>query len=130
MAAPGPPASEPKTTPGPTELVSGLYVAGGPHRFVSVPDCSKIAGIPGAGTITVRNPQELGAPKNELGPLVATQTVSRGQLAQIHLQPGTYAVQGTFGDAVVNGVHPVSMPITVTIAAGRTVRADVVLPIR
>jgi hypothetical protein len=129
MAEPGPPRGEPKVTRGQTALVSGLYLAGGPLRFRSVPDCSKIVGTPGAGTVTVRDPQQTGAPANGAGALVATQTVAGGHLARIPLAPGTYTVQGTFGDAIRNGEHAVSVPITVTIPAGHTVRADVALSI-
>jgi len=129
MGAPGPPSGEPKVTVGPTELVSGLYLVGGPHRFVSVRDCSKIAGTPGAGTITVRDPHKLSAPTNGAGALVATQIVPGGQLARIPLPPGTYTVQGTFGDAIQNGEHPVSRLVTVTIPARHTVRLDTVLSI-
>jgi hypothetical protein len=119
-ADPGPPRGEPFVTPGPTELISGLYLAGGPHRFRSAPRCDSIAGTPGPGTIAVTNPAT--------GETV-TITVTRGHLAMIRLPAGTYSVVGTFAGAVRNGQHIRSFPKTVTIPAGRTVRQDAVVNI-
>lgn len=128
MGAPGPPRGDPKVTPGPTELITGLYLAGGPHRFVSVPDCEAIAGTPGPGIITVRSGSGL-ARTDGAGALVATVTVAAGHLATIPLAPGTYTVTGMFGNATINEKPAESIPGTVTIPAGHTVRADVVLSI-
>jgi hypothetical protein len=61
--------------------------------------------------------------------VVATESVEQGELAHLTLAPGTYAVQGVFGEATINGNHGESQPLTVKIPAGDTVRADVVLPI-
>ncbi len=125
MAAAGPPGGEPKLTPGPTELISGLYLAGGPLLLASAPHCRAIVGTPGAGTITVR---DLAPPAGD-GAVVASESVQQGQLAQLMLAPGTYTVQGIFGEATINSMRGESQPLTVKIPAGETVRADVVLPV-
>jgi hypothetical protein len=118
-AAAGPGISEPLLTAGPTELISGLYIVGGPLRLWSEPRCTPHPGEPGAGTVTVRNPAN--------GSIVASETVTRGHLATIPLAPGTYTIQGTFASATVNGQPGESLPTTVEIQAGKTVRQDVFL---
>jgi hypothetical protein len=112
-ADPGPSLREPLVTAGPTELLSGIYLDGGP--LVSSPRCRK--GVPSAGTITVA---ESGS-----GRVVASQTVASGQLASIALAPGTYLLTGTFGDAAANN-RPIAPPQSVTIPAGHSVREDVI----
>jgi hypothetical protein len=113
----GPPAGEPVRKPGPTELVSGLYLDGGPHRFRSASHCASLSGTPGAGTITVTDPTS--------GAIVATETVAEGQLAKIRLPAGTYTIIGTFANASSDDQHIQSRPQTVTIRSGQTVRQDV-----
>jgi hypothetical protein len=113
MAAPGPPAGEPFVTAGPTELVSGLYIAGGPLAIFPG-RCRQ--GMPGAGTIAVIDPAS--------GATVASAGVAKGHLARIPLAPGTYTIDGTFADATINGV-PMTSSRSVTIPAGSTVRQDV-----
>jgi hypothetical protein len=117
----GPPAGEPFLSRGPTELVSGLYLDGGPHRFRSAPRCESLSGTPGAGSITVTD--------LATGATSAAQTVSAGQLATIPLPAGTYSVTGLFGNAVINGEQARSFPRTVKIPPGTTVRQDVVLSV-
>jgi hypothetical protein len=117
--AEGPGISEPSITTGPTELISGLYVVGGPLRRWSEPRCTPRPGEPGAGTVTVRDPAN--------GMVVASQTVTRGHLATIPLAPGTYSIQGTFGNATINEHPGESFPTTVQILPGQTVRQDVFL---
>lgn len=117
-AAHGPPGGEPVVTPGPTELVSGLYLDGGPHRFWSEPRCGARGGTPGAGTITVRNAAS--------AVVVATQSVTEGKLARIPLAPGMYAITGRFSNAIRNGQPIETRPRIVTISRGETVRQDVV----
>jgi hypothetical protein len=119
-AAPGPPLGEPFVSAGPTELISGLYLAGGPHRFRSARRCDSIAGTPGAGTIAVTN--------TRTGETV-TSTVAQGHLTTIRLPAGTYTLVGTFANAISNGQQMQSFPKTVTIPAGRTVRQDAVVNI-
>lgn len=118
----GGPPHEPILKPGPTELVAGLYLVGGPHRFSSAPNCEGIEGTPGEGTITVSNPTT--------GSVVAAQTIARGHLAMIPLSAGTYSVTGLFADASINSVHPTSLPESVVITSGTTVRQDVYLNIK
>jgi hypothetical protein len=120
MAAnsPGPPPHEPFIRRGPTELVSGLFLTGGPVFFYSAPHCSSVAGTPSAGTITVTN--------RASGARVAKQTVAEGQLAHFHLGPGSYTITGVFSDAYANGVPLTTPPQTVEIPRGDTVRQDVV----
>jgi PASTA domain len=113
-ADPGPSLQEPLVTAGPTELISGLYLDGGPLR--RSPNCRK--GVPSPGTIAVA---EAGS-----GRVVATQTVTSGHLATIALAPGAYLLTGTFADATVND-NPLQPPAqSVTISAGRSVREDVI----
>lgn len=119
--AEGPGIREPRVAAGPTELISGLYVVGGPLRQWSEPRCTPRPGKPGAGTITVRDPVD--------GAIVASQTVTSGQLATIPLTPGTYTIQGTFGDATANEQPAQSFPTTIDIEAGKTVRQDVFLDV-
>src|ERR1019366_3018350 len=114
MGAPGPPAGGPFVTVGPTELVSGLYIAGGPFE-VFPGRCRH--GFPGAGVIAVLDPAS--------GATVASAMVANGHLATIPLAPGTYTIDGTFADATVDGVSMKSS-LSVTIPAGRTVRQDIV----
>jgi hypothetical protein len=119
--AEGPDIKEPRVTAGPTELISGLYVVGGPLTLWSEPRCTLHPEEPGAGTITVTDPAD--------GAIVASQTVTSGQLATIALAPGTYTIQGTFGDATVNEQPARSFPTTVVIEAGKTLRQDVFLDV-
>lgn len=104
--------SEPALKPGPTELVSGFYFAGGPPDVFSAPHCRRPAQRPGAGTLEVLDAS---------GVVVAMATVTRGHLAEIPLPPGSYSARGTFLDAEVNGSHPVRTN-SVVIPAGHMVR--------
>ncbi len=112
-AEPGPPSHEPRVKRGPTELVSGLFLDGGPLR--RAPRCR--SGTPSPGTITVTS---------RTGVIIASDKVHTGKLARIRLAPGTYTVRGTFADATRNGQPIETQPQTVTIPAGETVREDVV----
>ncbi len=116
-ADPGPPAGEPLVKRGPTELISGLYLDGGPHRFT--PRCQP--GTPSPGTITVTSATT--------GAVVASDSVASGKLATIPLAPGTYTIVGTFGDATSNSQPIGTPPQQVTITAGHTVRQDIVVSI-
>jgi hypothetical protein len=113
----GPRKREPIVTPGPSELVSGLYLVGGPPRHWSAPTCDSLVGTPGAGTITVTDPAS--------GVVVASVTVGEGQLARLALPPGTYTVVGTFAHAFTGTQHTQSRPRSVAIPARTTVRQDV-----
>ncbi len=122
----GPGISEPLLTPGPTELVSGFYLDGGPLVGFSAPGCKRPAPPPGGGTVEVFS---------ESGTLVATQTSENGQFAEISLPPGSYKITGTFlgatictGIAATTCVHATQTE-WVVIPAGDTVREDFVLQI-
>lgn len=117
-SSPGPPPHEPFVKSGPTELVSGLFLSGGPVSTYSAAHCSNVAGTPSAGAITVTN--------RATGTRVAKQTVAEGQLAHFRLAPGSYTIAGVFADAEADGVPLTTPPQTVEIPRGDTVRQDVV----
>lgn len=116
----GPGFREPRLTPGPTELVSGFYLQGGPLARFSSPGCRRPEPPPEPGTVEVLLPAT--------GALVATQSSTRGRLVEIPLPPGTYKIVGTFGDAIANGRHA-TRALTVEIPSERTVRQDFILPV-
>jgi hypothetical protein len=113
-AAYGPGPKQPALTPGPTELISGFYVLGGPIALFSDPGCKRPAPPPDAGTVEVTNSS---------GAVVASQTSSEGHLIEIPLAAGSYTVTATFLDASFNGVHPQETK-QVVIPPGETVRQD------
>jgi len=121
LRSPGPPPHEPLIKSGPTELVSGLFLAGGPVSLYSAARCWSFVGTPSAGTITLTD--------RATGARVAKQTVAEGQLAQFRLAPGSYTITGTFADAVAGGVPLTTPAQTVDIPQGDTVRQDVVASI-
>ncbi len=106
-------------TPGPTELVSGFFLGGGPLVSYSAPGCKRPPPVPGAGTVEVVNAS---------GTVVATQTSTSGRFVKIPLPAGSYTIRGTFLDATENGVHPQETE-SLVIPAGRTVRQDFSLSI-
>jgi hypothetical protein len=116
----GPAISEPRVTPGPTELISGFYLDGGPLRRFSSPGCHRPEQPPGGGTVEVIAPAT--------GALVAKQSSGPGMFVEIPLPPGSYKLIGTFGNATINGQHPTESR-SVEIPPGHTVRQDFVLPI-
>ena len=118
----GPPRGEPLHAPGPTELISGLYLDGGPLSLRSATRCTSLSGTPGAGTITVTDPAS--------GAILATETVANGQLAKIRLPAGTYTIVGTFANAMSDNQNMQSPPRSVTIRSGQTIRQDVSVSIK
>lgn len=120
QAETGPGIQEPLVTTGPTELITGFYLDGGPQREFSQPQCKRPEPPPGPGTVEVMNAS---------GATVATSTSTVGRSITIPLPAGSYTIRGTFLDAVVNGVHPTRTE-SVVIPAGHTVRRDFVLPIK
>ena len=118
---PGPPPGEPIVTAGPTRLVSGLFVEGGPLVLFSAARCRSRPARSWAGTITVADPAT--------GAIVATESVAAGRLATIDLAPGLYSVSGTFASASANGRGLQTRPVAVQIRAGKTVRQDVSLDV-
>jgi hypothetical protein len=112
--APGPPANEPILTPGPTQIVSGIFFSGGPLIEYSAPICTPQVGTPSAGTIIVL---ESGS-----GSQVAQESVASGELATFALPPGGYTLEEPGRGAGV-------APVNVTLSAGQTVRQDLVVDI-
>lgn len=108
---PGPtvpaPSSEPAYRPGRPEVVSGMYVQGGP---LPPPPCKPEPRGPYAGTITVTD--------LHTGATVAEQKVSDGHLAHIRLAPGAYDLIGHFA----SGVTPA--PVKIKIRRGYRTRQD------
>jgi hypothetical protein len=101
------PPNEPVYTAGPTEVVSGMYIQGG---AIPPPPCKPKPRGPYAGTITVT--------KYWSGATVASQTVTDGHLAHIHLSPGTYKLSGHFSTGFT------SYPVKIRIRQGYKTRQD------
>ncbi len=116
-AASGPLIREPMVTRGPTELVSGFFIAGGPLDLFSTPECKRPEPSPGAGTVEVIDAS---------GTLVATGTSAPGQFVEVPLPAGAYTIRGTFLQAFINGVNPKETE-SVEVTQGDTVRQDFVL---
>ena len=102
------PRHEPVYKPGPTELVSGLYVQGG---AIPPPPCRPKPRGPYAGKITVTDPTS--------GAVVATKSVKNGHLAHIALPAGTYNVSGQ-----ISGGGPAVSASDVKVRQGDKVRQD------
>jgi hypothetical protein len=112
-----------RVTPGPTELISGFYLDGGP---AAPRGCEWPAAAPNPGMVEVTNAS---------GEVVAAQTSEDGHFVEIPLPPDAYTVTSTFVSATICGgagtancVHPTET-YAVTITAGHTVRKDFVLQI-
>jgi hypothetical protein len=118
-AAYGPDIKEPMITTGPTELVSGFYLGGGPLKRFSLPDCKRPVPPPGAGTVEVLNTS---------GAVIATKTSREGHFVEIPLPAGSYTIRGTFLNAIINGLHP-KETVSVMVPAEHTVRQDFFLSI-
>ena len=108
-AAPGPDSRGASSVKGPTELVAGLFVAGGPLELSS--SCRH--GTPSAGSLAVTRPD---------GMPVSSRSVRAGRYAVFPLKPGRYLLSGTFSGS---GNRPTE-PQAVTVAAHRTTHLDVV----
>jgi hypothetical protein len=107
------PAVEPRVVTGPPELVSGLYLQGGPLPPIG---CHPEPHGPLAGTLTVYDAKT--------GRRVAHETLRHaGQLFTIALHPGSYRV------SAVDSGGLRTRPQTVTIPSHRTVRQDVFLDV-
>jgi len=102
------PAHEPSRTPGPAELVTGLYVQGG----ALIEGCQPQPRGPYAGTLTVTSART--------GRVVAQRTLAvAGRLFVIALAPGSYRLRAR----IAGGLLAVEQ--SVTIPRQRTVRQDV-----
>jgi hypothetical protein len=116
----GPELKEPVLTPGPTKLVSGFFLVGGPlGRGFSTPGCKLPPPPPGSGSVDVLNAS---------GAIVASETSAPGRFVEIPLAPGSYTVVGTFLNATINDVHPTATE-SVVIPSHDTVRQDFFLNI-
>lgn len=113
----GPPGGEPLVKPGPTELVSGLFLEGGPLVPFSSPHCAFAPEPSWAGTIEVSD--------HASGAQIARETVAQGQLATFDLAPGTYDINGTFAQAHSDDQPIHALTQMVTVSAGKTVRQDI-----
>jgi hypothetical protein len=114
-AAYGPELEQPLITPGPTELISGFYLEGGPVTRFSAPGCRRPAPPPQAGTVEVIDAGT--------GATVAMQTSLSGKFVEIPLAAGSYTIVGTFLDATFNGAHP-KQTDSITILPGHSLRED------
>ncbi len=118
-AAYAPDVEEPSVTAGPTEILSGFYVDGGPLVRFSAPHCRRPEPKSEGGTVEVLDAQ---------GAVVATATAPEGALVAIALAPGTYTLRGMSPDESLNDLHPrPTQPITVR--AGYTIRQDFFLDV-
>jgi hypothetical protein len=118
-AAYGPGISEPLVTPGPTELIAGFYIIGGPLRRFSSPGCKRPRRAPGAGTVEVTS---------QSGTLVAKATSTAGHFIEIPIPAGSYTARGTFTNGFIKGDNYVAVE-SVLIPAGRSVRQDFFWPV-
>jgi hypothetical protein len=110
-ANPGPQQRGPLVEKGPTELVAGLYLQGGPRQ--TSPSCRR--GASQAGTVTVSTPA---------GKVIARRAVRAGHFGIFPLAPGQYVVAGTLA---AHGGSPSRLPrAPVTLAARRTTRLNLV----
>jgi hypothetical protein len=110
----GPPPDE-GMRPGPTELITGLYVVGGPALPYSSPRCRRKPGKPAAGTIDVLDPAG--------STVVASRTAKRGRRMTFRLAPGRYRVSGV----TQQGPQIFARPFT--IRAGYTTRRYLIEPV-
>jgi hypothetical protein len=102
------PPNEPVYRSGPTALVTGLYIQGGP---VPPPPCKPQPRGPYAGTVRVTD--------RRTGRVVASQSVKDGHLAHIRLAVGRYKVTGHFSGGAT------APAVKVRVRAGRRVRQDI-----
>lgn len=117
-AQPGPTERGPAVTSGATQLISGLFLKGGPLRQST--QCRK--GTPSAGTITIA---AAGG-----GSVIARRAVRDGRVAVFPLRPGRYEVEGSFARAQRNGAPIDVKPEPVTITAHHTTRLNLVGQVR
>jgi hypothetical protein len=109
-AQPGPKHAGAEQRRGPTELVAGLYVEGGPLQ--TSPHCRNA--LPQGGTLTV---------SSSAGEIVASRRVRDGHFAIFPLAPGSYVLAGSLSRA---GGRLDVPPTGFTIAARRTTHVNTV----
>jgi hypothetical protein len=115
----GGPPGEPLHTRGQSELITGLYVVGGPLVQRSAPSCRRLEGTPGAGRVTVAD---------AAGGIVAVRYIAKGHLVAIPLSPGIYTLTGVFTEAAIDGEHA-TVRESVAISVATTVRQDINLSV-
>jgi hypothetical protein len=113
-AQPGPDARGPTSSQGPTELVSGLFLAGGP--VLTSPHCRH--GVPSNGVLTVTTAG---------GHQVARRAVHAGRFGVFPLKPGAYMLVGTLSGPA--GERQLA-PQPVKIEAHRTTHLNLVAEVR
>jgi hypothetical protein len=114
-ALPGPPAGEPIIKSGPTELITSLFLDGGPLSLWSARTCKARVGKSSAGTITITN---------SVGTVIANNMkLSAGQLLYVNVPAGVYTITGTYSNGLSAGT------INVSVTAGEIVRQDLVLDV-
>jgi hypothetical protein len=114
-ADPGPPPGEPLITAGASELVTGLFLEGGPVVERSAPVCKNLVGKSTGGTITITN---------VAGTTIANaMKLTPGQLLYVNVPAGPYTISGVFSNGTTVG------PITVTVASDQVVRQDLVIDV-
>jgi hypothetical protein len=104
--------------PGPTELITGLYLVGGPAIAYSSPHCRRPPGkpeSPAPGTIDVLDPGG--------GSVVASRTATRGRRVRFQLAPARYRVTAS----AQHEARLVGRPFT--IKAGYTTRRYLIEPV-
>jgi hypothetical protein len=111
----GGPRGEPILRHGPAELITGLYLVGGPPVLRSAPSCARLEGTTSAGRVIVRD---------EVGTVVAARAVPQGELATITLAPGRYTLTGIFSDVIIGGQHA-TIRESIAIAPAMSVRQDI-----
>jgi len=112
-AAPGPDTRRASVAKGPTELVSGLFVEGGPLRIS--PRCRH--GEPSPGVLTVMRTD---------GTTISTRSVRAGRYGVFPLKPGSYLISGALAG---KGSAPATA-LPVTVAAHSTTHLDIVTAVR
>jgi hypothetical protein len=111
----GPPPGEPLISAGPTELISGLFIEGGPYVMRSAPTCKDVAETSSPGTITVTD---------AAGTVIVNREVlARGELLHVKVAPGRYTITGNLTKNNKLG------PVTVKVPNGDTVRQDLTLQV-
>ncbi len=111
---PGPPPGEPILKPGPSEIVTGLFIEGGAYIERSAPICRALVGKSNAGNITITN---------SVGTVIANMALTAGQLLYVNVTAGQYTISGVFAGGNKVG------PTIVNVPAGEIVRQDLVLAV-
>lgn len=112
-SAPGPDTHGASVAKGPTELVSGVFLEGGPLRISA--RCRH--GRPSPGVLTVMRTD---------GTTISTRSVRAGRYGVFPLKPGSYLISG----ALAGKGSPPATALPVTVVAHSTTHLDVVTAVR